>query len=131
MVILGHDKHPSIQPTGAPRSRHSSHALPLRARVLLRGGSNMTVTLHHTIIASYDKKASAEFFARIVGLDPPTSGGRFVTVHVWNGVALDFDNLSNDPQSMHFASDVRSQHYAFLVSEDDFDGIFERVKAEG
>jgi catechol 2,3-dioxygenase-like lactoylglutathione lyase family enzyme len=92
----------------------------------------MATTLHHTIIASYDKQASAEFFARIVGLDPPaTSGGRFVAIELGNGVRLDFDNLSNDPQSMHFASDVRSQHYAFMVSEEDFDGIFERIKAEG
>jgi hypothetical protein len=104
----------------------------LDSRVLFRGGSHVSVTLHHTIIASYDKKASAEFFVRIVGLGPPeTSSGRFVTVHLANGVALDFDNLSNDPQSMHLASDVRSQHYAFMVSEEDFDGIFERITAEG
>lgn len=91
----------------------------------------MGTTLHHTIVSSYDKKESAEFLADILGLEPPETNGHFVTVTVSNGVALDFDNLSNDPRSMHFASDVRSQHYAFQVDDEDFDGIFERVKAKG
>lgn len=91
----------------------------------------MGTKLHHTIVASNDKKESAEFLAHILDLDPPETNGHFVTVMVSNGVALDFDNLSNDPRSMHFANDVRSQHYAFQVDEEDFDGIFGRVKAKG
>ncbi|MBO0692036.1 MAG: hypothetical protein J2P58_03970, partial [Acidimicrobiaceae bacterium] len=83
----------------------------------------MGVKLHHTIVASKDKKQSAEFLAHILDLEPPEPNGHFVTVMVSNGVALDFDNLSNDPRSMHFASDVRSQHYAFQVDEESFDGI--------
>ena len=90
----------------------------------------MGAKLHHTIVASNDKKESAEFLAHILDLEAPEVNGHFVTVMV-DGLALDFDNLSNDPRSMHFASDVRSQHYAFLVDEEDFDGIFGRVKAEG
>jgi hypothetical protein len=96
--------------------------------------SRMPTALHHTIIACYDKQASAEYFAHIVGLDPPTpspSGSRFVAIELANGVRLDFDNLSGNPKSMHYASDVRSQHYAFMVSEEDFDGIFARIRGEG
>lgn len=91
----------------------------------------MSAKLHHTIVASNDKKESAEFLAHVLDLEPPEVNGHFVTVMVSNGVALDFDNLSNDPRSMHFANDVRSQHYAFQVEDEDFDGIFERVKAKG
>ena len=81
----------------------------------------MVAKLDHTIVASRDKHASASFLARILGLDPPGTFGHFVTVEVGNGVSLDYDN----------ASDVRAQHFAFLVDDDEFDPIFERIKSEG
>jgi catechol 2,3-dioxygenase-like lactoylglutathione lyase family enzyme len=81
----------------------------------------VAVELNHTIVASSDKHASAEFVARILGLGPPKVFGHFVAVEVDNKVSLDFDN----------ASDVRSQHYAFLVSDEEFDPIFDRVRGEG
>lgn len=81
----------------------------------------MAIALNHTIVASSDKHASAEFVARILGLPAPKELGHFVAVEVDNGVSLDFDN----------SNDVRSQHYAFLVGDDDFDPIFDRVRAEG
>ena len=81
----------------------------------------MTVQLNHTIVHSHDKKESAGFLARILGIGPPGVFGHFVTVEMGNGVSLDFDN----------AEDVRSQHYAFLVDDTEFDPIFERVQAEG
>jgi catechol 2,3-dioxygenase-like lactoylglutathione lyase family enzyme len=80
----------------------------------------MAVRLDHTIVPSYDKHASAEFLARILGIGPPGRFGHFVTLKVANGVSLDYDD----------ASDVRSQHYAFLVGDEDFDPIFDRVKGE-
>jgi catechol 2,3-dioxygenase-like lactoylglutathione lyase family enzyme len=81
----------------------------------------MVAKLDHTIVASRDKHASASFIARILGLDPPGTFGHFVTVEVGNGVSLDYDD----------ASEVHSQHYAFLVDDDEFDPIFERIQAEG
>ena len=81
----------------------------------------MAVQLNHTIVKSRDKKVAAEFLARMLGLDPPGSFGHFVTVEVANGVTLDFDD----------GEDIRPQHYAFLVDEEDFDPIFDRVREEG
>ncbi len=81
----------------------------------------MTVRLNHTIVHSRDKRASAAFLARILGLGTPGTFGHFVTVATGNDVSLDFDD----------ASEVRPQHYAFLVDDADFDPIFERVKAAG
>jgi hypothetical protein len=81
----------------------------------------MTVELNHTVVHSHDKKESAEFLARILGIGPPGTFAHFVTVEVGNGVSLDFDD----------AADVRSQHYAFLVGDEEFDPIFARVRAEG
>lgn len=81
----------------------------------------MTIQLNHTIVHSRDKKASAAFLSRILGLGPPGQFGHFVTVETANGVSLDFDE----------AAEVHPQHYAFLIDDGDFDPIFERVKAEG
>lgn len=80
----------------------------------------MVARLDHTIVHSRAKHLSAEFLARILGLDPPGTFGHFVTVETGNGVSLDFDD----------ADDVRPQHYAFLVDDEDFPSIFERVKTE-
>jgi extradiol dioxygenase family protein len=81
----------------------------------------MPVELNHTIVHSHDKKTSATFLAEILGLGSPGTFSHFVTVEVANGVSLDFDN----------ADEVRPQHYAFLVEDEEFDPIFERVKARG
>ncbi len=80
----------------------------------------MVARLDHTIVRSRDKHLSAEFLARILGLGPPGTFGHFVTVETGNGVSLDFDD----------AEEIRPQHYAFLVDDEEFDPIFERVKAE-
>ncbi|MCX5204252.1 VOC family protein [Streptomyces sp. NBC_00237] len=84
----------------------------------------MSVQLNHTIVFSRDNRESAEFFAHIMGLEVGGAFGPFVQVTLANGVDLDFATL---PPSQ----DVFSQHYAFLVSEDEFDAIFGRIKAKG
>jgi extradiol dioxygenase family protein len=91
----------------------------------------MAVLLNHTIVQAYDKFESAEFLARILGLEAPRSAGHFVTVEVANGISLDFDNIDNNPQSMHHSEKVHPQHYAFQVSDEDYDAIFERVQTAG
>jgi catechol 2,3-dioxygenase-like lactoylglutathione lyase family enzyme len=80
----------------------------------------MTVELNHTLVAARDKVASAKFLTDLLGLPAPTSFGPFQVVALGNGVSLDFVETSED---------IRPQHYAFLVSEAEFDTIFDRVRA--
>ena len=82
----------------------------------------MAVQLNHTIIPAKDKKASATFLAEILGLGPPTAFGPFLCVETANGVSLDYAD--------HGGS-VAPAHYAFLVSEEEFDAIFARVTERG
>ena len=81
----------------------------------------MPVQLDHTIVPSRDKHASAGFLARILGIGPPGVFGHFVTLELDGGLSLDYDD----------AVDVRPQHFAFRVADEDFDPIFERVQSEG
>src|SRR5256885_16755728 len=82
----------------------------------------MVVQLNHTIVASRDKQASAEFLAKILGLPAPGSFGPFVMVQADNDVTLDFAETTDE---------IVTQHYAFLVSEAEFDEIFGRIKDAG
>ncbi|MCI3272702.1 VOC family protein [Streptomyces cylindrosporus] len=82
----------------------------------------MTVQLNHTIVAAYDKNTSARFLADILGLEVSPQYGPFIPVEIPNGVTLDY---------MDATGDITPQHYAFLVSEDDFDAIFARVRQAG
>ncbi|WP_133912712.1 VOC family protein [Streptomyces sp. NBC_00582] len=82
----------------------------------------MTVQLNHTIVAAHDKRASARFLADVLGLEVSEPYGPFLPVEIPNGVTLDY--LETD-------EDIAPQHYAFLVSEDEFDSIFGRVRAAG
>jgi catechol 2,3-dioxygenase-like lactoylglutathione lyase family enzyme len=81
----------------------------------------MAVQLNHTIVAAKDKHASAHFLADILGLPAPKTFAHFVVVEVDNGVSLDFDD----------SDDVKPQHYAFLISEEEFDEVFERITERG
>ncbi len=81
----------------------------------------MGIQLNHTIVPAQDKQASATFLAEILGLDPPKPFGPFVCVETDNGVSLDYDDRSGPEH----------HHYAFLVSEEEFDAIFERFAERG
>ena len=80
----------------------------------------MTVALNHTIVHARDKRASADFYACVFGFSAPQPFGPFLDVQTANGVTLAFFE-TQDP--------FEPQHYAFLVSEAEFDRIFGRVKA--
>jgi catechol 2,3-dioxygenase-like lactoylglutathione lyase family enzyme len=82
----------------------------------------MAVQLNHTIVHARDKRESALFFSELLGLDAPTSFGPFLVVQAENGVSLDF---------VDGADPIRPQHYAFLVSEREFDEIFARIRERG
>jgi catechol 2,3-dioxygenase-like lactoylglutathione lyase family enzyme len=83
----------------------------------------MSVQLNHTIVAARDKKAAADFLATILGLQVEAPYGPFIPVETSNGVTLDF--MDSDPDG------ITPQHYAFLVSEEDFDTIFGRITQAG
>ena len=80
----------------------------------------MTIKLNHTIVHSNDPQASADFLTSLFGLPAAKRFGPFHVVEVGNEVSLDF--LSGD------GMEIQMQHYAFLVSEPEFDGIFGRIK---
>jgi len=82
----------------------------------------MVVQLNHTIVRVRDKWQSAMFVAEILGLAEPKPFGPFLVVQVDNEVSLDF---ADDHGPVH------PQHYAFLVSEAEFDQIFGRIRARG
>jgi catechol 2,3-dioxygenase-like lactoylglutathione lyase family enzyme len=82
----------------------------------------MSVTLNHTIVWCRDNEVSATFLTDMLGLAPASSFGPFMVVEVENGVSLDFHPTDDD---------IASQHYAFLIDEDDFDAIYGRIVERG
>ncbi|GGV02724.1 VOC family protein [Streptomyces spectabilis] len=83
----------------------------------------MSIELNHTIVQAEDKKASARFLADILGLEVGPQYGPFIPVEIPNGVTLDYYEGDGDP--------LVSQHYAFMVSDGEFDAIFSRIKERG
>lgn len=79
----------------------------------------MSIKLNHTIVYCKDKVASANFLVEILGLASPKPFSHFLSVELANDVTLDFANVDHE---------FSGQHYAFLVSEEEFDKIFERIK---
>ncbi len=79
----------------------------------------MAITLNHTIVPAHDKQAAARFFARLFGLEVDDAG-HFAAVRVNDTLTFDFaDEEGFEPH-----------HYAFHVSDAEFDAIFARVKAD-
>ena len=92
----------------------------------------MTIRLDHTIVPAKNKKASARFFAEIFGLEVTPGNGYFAQVQVNDQLTFDFSDEPEDWGGPGF--DPRkgnSHHYAFHVSDGEFDAIFGRVKAGG
>ena len=75
--------------------------------------------LNHTIVSCQDQQRSAAFLAGVLGLPPPTRFGHFLVVEADNGVSLDFAETSGP---------ITTQHYAFLVGEEEFDATFARIR---
>jgi catechol 2,3-dioxygenase-like lactoylglutathione lyase family enzyme len=78
----------------------------------------VTVRLNHTIVWCRDQHVSAGFLTQVLGLDAPTRFGPFLVVEAANEVSLDFHETGDG---------IASQHYAFLVTEDEFDEIYGRI----
>lgn len=83
---------------------------------------NRDVQLNHTIVWCRDKKKSATFLTEVLGLPAPTRFDPFLVVQLGNAVSLDFYEIDGE---------IASQHYAFLVGEDDFDRVFGRIRERG
>jgi extradiol dioxygenase family protein len=83
----------------------------------------MSVELNHTIVAARAAETSARWFAELFGLVEPEPFGHFWQISTANGVGLDFASAGD--------REIAPQHYAFLVSEADFDAIYGRITARG
>jgi catechol 2,3-dioxygenase-like lactoylglutathione lyase family enzyme len=81
--------------------------------------NDMAIELNHTIVWARDSRSSAAFLAEIFGLPAPVRWGPFQVVAAANGTNLDY--LDRD-------GDIAPQHYAFLVSDAEFDEIFARLR---
>ncbi|MFF7986344.1 VOC family protein [Streptomyces sp. NPDC007901] len=81
----------------------------------------MTVELNHTIVPTRDPQTSARFLAGILGLsvDPPLA--HFTPVTLANQVSLDYDRMD----------DFEPHHYAFLLSDQEFDAALARLRRGG
>ncbi|MGW4430841.1 VOC family protein [Streptomyces tendae] len=82
----------------------------------------MSVEFNHTIVLSQDRETSAHFLAKVLGLEVGEPAGMFLPVTTANGVTLDFATVDID---------IPMQHYAFLVSEDEFDAVLARLVEDG
>lgn len=82
----------------------------------------MTITLNHTIVRARNKETAARFFAEIFGLRYEEPKGHFAPVRVNETLTFDFDDADGP---------IQIEHYAFHVSDAEFDAILQRVKAAG
>ena len=82
----------------------------------------MSVDLNHTIVWCSDPQRSAGFMAEMLGLPGPGPLYHFLVIETGNGVSLDFAEKQGT---------VSQQHYAFLVGETEFDGIYRRIRERG
>lgn len=78
----------------------------------------MAVQLNHTIVWCRDQQRSSSYLAEILGLPAPGKFANFDIVDMDNGLSLDFAETDQK---------LAPQHYAFLVTEDEFDEIFGRI----
>lgn len=79
----------------------------------------MAVQLNHLIVLAHNQAESARFVTEILGLPEATRFGPFLVVQTANGVSLDIDEVEEE---------IRPLHYAFLISEAEFDEIFSRIR---
>ncbi|HWG99556.1 MAG TPA: VOC family protein [Pilimelia sp.] len=83
--------------------------------------ATIAVELNHTIVFATDRQASAEFIAYVLGLEAGAPFGPFLPVETANHVTLDYATAPP-------GTDISVQHYAFLVSEEEFDAALARIQ---
>ena len=78
----------------------------------------MTIELNHTIVPARDKEESVRFYERMFGFEYHGPMGHFAPIRIPSqSLTLDFDNRES----------FQPHHYAFKVSETEFDEIFGRI----
>jgi catechol 2,3-dioxygenase-like lactoylglutathione lyase family enzyme len=82
----------------------------------------MPAQLNHLIVHARDSRVAASFLSNLLGLPEPGRFGHFLTVQMANGATLDFIDSQDQ---------IEAQHYAFLLSEAEFDESFERLRRLG
>ncbi len=82
----------------------------------------MSASLDHMIVFARDRDASATYLAQMLGVGEPIQAGHFTQVAIEHGLTVDFMNTSGS---------VAVQHYAFLVSDTQFDAAFARLRERG
>ncbi|MEY2470524.1 MAG: hypothetical protein QOF21_3222 [Actinomycetota bacterium] len=82
----------------------------------------MPVAFNHTIVHAHDAEESAKFFSEMFGLPEPYPFEPFLVVPVAHGASFDF--ITN-PDAFP------AQHYAFLVTDEEFDQIYGRITDRG
>lgn len=75
--------------------------------------------LNHHIVAASNRDATALFFSDALGLDSPVGFGPFAVLKVGPDTTLDFVETEGQ---------IHQQHYAFLVSEEEFDKSFRWIR---
>jgi hypothetical protein len=75
----------------------------------------------HVAIAATDKQRSALFLSNLLGLPEPDSWAPFVSVHLDDGVHLDYAEPGIE---------FPGQHYALLVNDEVFDHALAFIKEE-
>lgn len=83
---------------------------------------SVAIRFNHMIVPATEKRRSATFLTDILGLPQPVSAGFFEAVALEDGVTVDFADAP---------SPVPTLHLAFLISEDDFDGVLGRIRERG
>lgn len=81
----------------------------------------MAITLNHTIVHARDPGQTARFLCEMLGLAPARRLAHFTVIQVG---PTSLDVLPTDEA-------ISSRHFAFLVSEEEFDEILGRLRARG
>ncbi|MFN7164954.1 MAG: VOC family protein [Hyphomonas sp.] len=81
----------------------------------------MPVTLNHTILHVRNKADTGAFLTELLGLPPPRALAHFLVVQIGE---TSLDLIETD-------GEISPRHFAFLVSEAEFDEIFARLRELG
>jgi catechol 2,3-dioxygenase-like lactoylglutathione lyase family enzyme len=80
----------------------------------------VSAKLNHTIVWCSDQEKSAKFLTDILGLPPARRFMGFLVVDLANDVSLDYLPAESEP--------IALQHFAFLITEAEFDAALPRVR---
>jgi catechol 2,3-dioxygenase-like lactoylglutathione lyase family enzyme len=83
----------------------------------------VTAAFNHTIVHATDPEASARFLTEILGLPDPVWFPPFQSVVTGNGGCLDYIDAGGEP--------FDTQHYSFLIDDDELPVIRARVVSRG